>query len=262
MERIKILLVEDDFLVIGVVESSLSPEYEVRSVRNGPAGLFMAQQYKPDLIILDIMLPGMDGYGVCRAIREDPVLGNVPILFLTAKIDPEDRINGFKAGGDDYICKPFNVDEMIWRVKALLRRSQKQNQAGPAAPGNHKAAPANPFSPSLPFKKMDLEPRLRIGKYILDTRAFELITPTRGRVRLTPMQYNLLAHLMTHPGQIFTTSELLDQVWGYPPQTGSRDLVRVHIKKLRERIEEDPSSPTFLKTVNRYGYMVEEPRAN
>jgi DNA-binding response OmpR family regulator len=101
-------------------------------------------------------------------------------------------------------------------------------------------------------------PRLKIGSFTLDTEAFELITPCKGRVRLTPLQFKLLAHMMKKPGEVFTSARLLREVWGYPSNTASADLVRVHIKNLRERIENNPNSPTFLRTVGRYGYMVSD----
>jgi DNA-binding response OmpR family regulator len=105
-------------------------------------------------------------------------------------------------------------------------------------------------------------PRVKIGSFTLDTEAYELITPTKGRVRLTPLQYKLLAHMMRRPGEVFTSARLLHEVWGYPSNTASADLVRVHIKKLRERIERNPNSPTFLITMGRYGYMISEDEIN
>jgi len=195
-------------------------------------GLKAARRNRPELIILDVIMPGMDGFAVCREIRADPVLTNIPVLFLTAKIKDEDKITGFNAGADDYLCKPFNIDELILRVRAILRRTQR-----PAA--------GQPQGTTV-----------SVGEYALDTASFELQTPHRGKVRLTPVQYDLLYHLMSHPGQIYSPMRLLNEVWDYPTDTGSPDLVRVHVKNLRELVELDPRTPTFIRTVPGYGYTV------
>jgi DNA-binding response OmpR family regulator len=185
----------------------------------------------------------MDGYQVCQAMRADPALRDIPILFLTAKVKPQDKINGFLAGADDYLCKPFNVDELIARVRAILRRTR------PDLPVSVPAVDANPHAPVGPHC-------LEVAGYTLDTRTFELYTPARGKVRLTPLQYDLLYHLMTHPGEAYSPARLLDEVWDFPSGKGSPDLVRVHIKTLRERIEPDPTSPSFIRTIPGQGYCV------
>ena len=193
-------------------------------------------------------MPDMDGYQVCQAMRADPLLSDIPILFLTAKVRPQDKIAGFKAGADDYLSKPFNVNELILRVQAILRRTR------PAEKTNLDMGPAAPEE--APAHQLDLQ------GYILDTRSFELHTPSRGTIRLTPLQYDLLYHLMTHPGETFSPNRLLDEIWDYPSGKGSPDLVRVHIKTLRERIESDPTSPSFIQTVPGRGYMVGGPLAS
>ena len=215
----------------------------------------MACQNPPDLVILDVIMRGMDGYAVCRAIRSEPSIQETPVLFLTAKIRPEDKISGFRAGADDYLCKPFNLDELLLRVHAILRRTMdparwastidvglKTNQPAYEKP------PAMNATSSLHY--------LVIGDYQLDTHTYELTTPARGKVRLTPLQYDLLYHLMTHPGETFSPARLLNEVWDYPVGKGSPDLVRVHVKTLRERIEQNPVAPTFLRTIPGKGYTV------
>jgi DNA-binding response OmpR family regulator len=261
METAHILVIEDDDIVARTIERSLrGEEFRVLITNSGVEGLKAARRRTPDLVILDIIMPGMDGYTVCREMRSDPLLTEVPILFLTAKIKDEDKIAGFNAGADDYLCKPFNIDELILRLRAILRRAHKQPGAdnGRSA-GNHvmvseaqQNAPAAPEPEGRGGEKF----RIAVGDFILDTRSYELITPTRGKVRLTPVQYELLHHLMRHPGEIFSPGRLLDEVWDYPSDTGSPDLVRVHIKNLRERIEEDPRTPQFIRTVPGYGYTV------
>jgi DNA-binding response OmpR family regulator len=205
-------------------------------------------------------MPGMDGYAVCREMRLDPLLRDIPVLFLTAKIKDEDRVLGFVAGGDDYLVKPFNVDELVLRIRAILRRAQIRQAARDGAPLPEIFEPASPAA-YRPLASTDLENghNLTVGLFRLDTRTFELLTPAHGKVRLTPVQFDLLKHMMSHPGEIFSPARLLDEVWDYPSATGSTDLVRVHIKNLRERIESDPRSPSFIRTVPGYGYTVGSP---
>jgi two-component system response regulator RpaA len=261
MDPAHILVIEDDDIVARTIERSLrGDEFRITLANSGVEGLKAARRRTPDLVILDIIMPGMDGYTVCREMRSDPILAEVPILFLTAKIKDEDKIAGFNAGADDYLCKPFNIDELILRLRAILRRAQKhetpeaepERVAAPVQAGNLFAVPAPPDRKQNSNQKR----RIVVGGYTLDTRSYELITPQRGKVRLTPVQYELLHHLMCHPGEIFSPSRLLDEVWDYPSDTGSPDLVRVHIKNLRERIEEDPRAPKFIRTVPGYGYTV------
>jgi two-component system response regulator RpaA len=261
METAHILVIEDDDIVARTIERSLrGEEFRVLLTNSGVEGLKAARRRTPDLVILDIIMPGMDGYTVCREMRADPLLKEVPILFLTAKIKDEDKIAGFNAGADDYLSKPFNIDELILRLRAILRRAHRQPGAdNGGSAGQSVIANETPLIASTapePEGKAGEKFRIAVGDFILDTRSYELITPTRGKVRLTPVQYGLLHHLMRHPGEIFSPGRLLDEVWDYPSDTGSPDLVRVHIKNLRERIEDDPRMPKFIRTVPGYGYTV------
>jgi len=251
MDPAHILVIEDDDIVARTIERSLrGEEFRVTLTNSGVEGLKAARRRAPDLVILDVIMPGMDGLTVCREMRADPVLADVPILFLTAKIKSDDRIAGFNAGADDYLTKPFNIDELILRLRAILRRARRPevkedvvdiSQAGLLQDGA--ALGVDRF-------------RITVGEFVLDTRSYEVQTPTYGKVRLTPVQFELLHHLMCHPGEIFSPSRLLDEVWDYPSDTGSPDLVRVHIKNLRERVEENPRAPKFIRTVPGYGYTV------
>ncbi len=252
MEPAYILVIEDDDIVARTIERSLrGDEFRVILTSSGVEGLKSARRRPPDLVILDIIMPGMDGYTVCREMRADPLLADVPILFLTAKIKDEDKITGFNAGADDYLCKPFNIDELILRIKAILRRARQQ-----APERNGTGGPTADEEPLDDIRISEDRHRVMVGDFMLDTRSYELATPSRGKVRLTPVQYDLLHHLMRHPGEIFSPSRLLDEVWDYPSDTGSPDLVRVHIKNLRERVEENPRAPVFIRTVPGYGYTV------
>lgn len=249
MDPINILVIEDDEIVGRTIERCLrSGEFRAQLANSGVEGLRAARREVPDLVILDVIMPGMDGYAVCREMRADPALAEVPILFLTAKTKDEDKIIGFTAGADDYLGKPFNVDELLLRIRAILRRTRRpQVRTGSGT------------VPEINSQRENLaDGVIQIGPYSLNTRTFEFTGPKSGKIRLTPVQYDLLLHLMNHPGEIFSPARLLDEVWDYPSDAGSPDLVRVHIKNLRERIENDPRNPTFIKTVAGYGYTIQQ----
>lgn len=272
MMPIKVLVIEDDKFVARTIERCLrGDQFQLTLATNGADGLQLARQSAPDLVILDVIMRGMDGYAVCRAMRADPLLESVPVLFLTAKIKPEDKLTGFRAGADDYLCKPFNLDELILRIQAILRRSMGyefiqpvlpidssggKTRSGGLAPGRAANRRALASGPVYLAHTDSAHRSLVVGDYILDTYTFELQTPKRGKVRLTPLQYDLLYHMMTHPGETFSPSRLLNEVWDYPSGKGSPDLVRVHIKTLRKRIEQDPGAPEFLLTIPGKGYTV------
>lgn len=255
MRTSNILIIEDDEIVARTIERCLrGKEFQVNMANSGVAGLKAAHRKVPDLVILDVIMPGMDGFTVCKEMRDDPILKEVPILFLTAKIKPEDAIVGLSLGADDYLRKPFNVDELLLRVIAILRRTKNN--------GNHtaKSEPAilaSSEQKTVPLSQIDENHIIRIGDYSLNTRTFIFSSPVKGDFRVTPVQYALLYHLMSHPNKIFSPSLLLEEVWDYPDTAGSADLVRVHIKNLREAIEEDPKEPTFIKTIKGYGYTIQ-----
>ena len=261
MSAAHILIIEDDDLVSRTVERSLtSDEFKISLADNGLDGLRIARKRQPDLVILDVIMPEMDGFEVCRTIRADPMLSDVPILFLTAKIKDEDKVNGFLAGADDYLTKPFNIDELLLRVRAILRRTNQQATTQPQSLAEVQVSPtARKVLQHLQEQKNSpvANYTLVVGDFVLDTQSYELYTQQRGKVRLTPIQYDLVHHMMTYPGQIFSPARLLDEVWDYPIDTGSPDLVRVHIKNLRDRVETDPRSPDFICTVPGYGYTIE-----
>jgi DNA-binding response OmpR family regulator len=255
MRKSNILIIEDDEIVARTIERCLrDEEYRVNVANSGVAGLQAAHRKIPDLVILDVVMPGMDGFTVCKEMRDDPILKDVPILFLTAKIKPEDAIIGLSLGADDYLRKPFNVDELRLRVSAILRRTKNENrevsqsETGILASNDLKTRPINQSADSH---------IVRIGEYSLNTRTYIFSSPRKGNFRVTPVQYALLYHLMSHPNKIFSPTLLLEEVWDYPDSAGSADLVRVHIKNLREAIEENPKEPEFIKTVKGYGYTIQ-----
>lgn len=227
-----ILVIDDDDLVSRTLQRALKIyDYQVMTASSGIEGLQLARRHRPDLFILDIMMPGVDGYQVCRQIRGDPLLQDAPVLFLTAKAKDEDKIEGFRAGGDDYLVKPFNMQELELRVKAILRR---------AGPEKAEAAEATVNE-------------VVVGDVVLDCRTFKVTTPYQT-VLLTNVQFDLLYHLMSHADQVFNSQQLLQDVWDYPRDTGSPELVRAHIKNLREKIEPSPSDPIYIKTIQGHGY--------
>ena len=224
-----ILVIDDDELVSRTLQRALKLyDYQVMVANSGTEGLHLARRHRPDLLVLDVIMPGTDGYQVCRQVRGDPMLKNVPILFLTAKSKDEDKIEGFRAGGDDYLAKPFNMQELQLRIKAILRRtsaSQVDESTG----------------------------QISIGDVVLDTRTFKVTTPV-GTKLLTNVQFDLLYHLMSNAGEVFTSQQLLQDVWDYPRDTGSPELVRAHIKNLRDKIEPEPRQPIYIRTIQGHGY--------
>jgi len=254
MRQSNILIIEDDEIVARTIERCLrGKEFHVNMANSGVAGLKAAHRKVPDLVILDVIMPGMDGFTVCKEMREDPILKEVPILFLTAKIKPEDAILGLSLGADDYLHKPFNVDELLLRVTAILRRTRNDGKQSEPV---ESPILASTDQSTLPLTTPDANHVLRIGEYTLNTRTFMFSSPVKGEFRVTPVQYALLYHLMSHPNKIFSPSLLLEEVWDYPDTAGSADLVRVHIKNLREAIEANPQEPEFIKTIKGYGYTI------
>lgn len=226
-----VLVVDDDAAVAETVQRTLAfAGYEVEVAHRGADALQMARRRKPEVVVLDIMMPGMSGIDVCRHMRANPDLRPIPILFLTAKGEIADKIEGFEAGADDYLTKPFDLRELTLRVKALVRRSTLTGDERPAD-------------------------RIEIGDLVLNCSTYELRTKDR-QVLLTPVEFELLQFLMGHPNKVFSADQLLQEVWDYPPGTGMPDLVRVHVKNLRDKIEPNPRDPIYIRNILRRGYMV------
>ncbi len=225
-----ILVIDDDELVSRTLQMALKMyDYNVMVANSGTEGLQLARRHKPDLFVLDVVMPGTDGYQVCRQVRGDPILKETPILFLTAKSKDEDKIEGFRAGGDDYLSKPFNMEELQLRIRAIIRRTT----ASDAVP--------------------DQINQVLVGDVMLDTRSFKVTTPS-GTTLLTNVQFDLLYHLMSNANEVFTSQQLLQDVWDYPRDTGSPELVRAHIKNLRDKIESNPKEPVYIRTIQGHGY--------
>lgn len=233
----RILLVDDEKDLVWAVARSLRDEgYEVLTACDGLHALATAARHRFDLIILDIVMPGMDGFWICRQLRRRYVSGAVGILFLTGRSDITDRVRGLDEGGDDYLVKPFDMAELKARVRALLRRSRYE-------PGEKEGSgPRNSL--------------LEAGALTLSVETREADTG-KTTAKLTPKEFDLLHHLMLHYGEVLSSEELLRQVWGYPAESNCTGLVRWHIKSLREKIEPDPAHPIYIRNVPHHGYILD-----
>ena len=225
---VSVLVVEDDKNIAELLQMYLEKEgYAVTVAHDGGAGLSKFRAIKPDLVMLDVMMPVMDGWSVCKAIRTE---SQTPIIMLTAKGETDDKVTGLKTGADDYITKPFEMKEVLARIEAVLRRS------GSAAA----------------TKKNDR--RLTFDKLVIDMDAFELTVDGR-KVETPPKEMELLFHLASSPNRVYTRNQLLDEVWGFDYFGDSR-TVDVHVKRLREKLE-GVSDQWSVKTVWGVGYKFE-----
>jgi two-component system response regulator MtrA len=217
----KILVVDDDGALAEMITIMLRGEgFEPHAALNGYDAINLIEQVEPDLILLDVMLPGMDGIDVCARIRET---SGVPIIMLTAKGDTQDVVRGLESGADDYVVKPFNPKELVARIRTRLRPTQDTHAT-----------------------------TITIGDVVIDVPGHEV---KRGdqRILLTPLEFQLLLALALKPQQVFTREMLLEQVWGYHYKADTR-LVNVHVQRLRAKIEPDPDQPVIVETVRGVGY--------
>jgi phosphate regulon transcriptional regulator PhoB len=224
-----VLIVDDEPDLVELVSYNLKKEgFQVATAPDGAVALEKARKKNFDLIILDLMLPGIQGIELCRILRNDPKTERVPIIMLTAKGDEADRIKGLETGADDYMAKPFSPRELIARVKAVLRRSGEQAAAG---------------------KTMIL------GDLIINTETF-MVNKRNKPLDLSATEFRLLLYLVQRRGRVFSRDQLLDAVWKGETFVEPR-TVDVHIRRLRTQIEDDPSQPVYLRTRRGIGYYVE-----
>lgn len=224
----KILVVDDERILLDTLKYNLAKAgHEVRVAADGETALKAARQDSPDLMILDVMLPKVDGFEVCRTLRQEKLA--TPILMLTAKDEELDKVLGLELGADDYLTKPFSMRELLARVKALLRRVELIHSNEGAS----------------------LKP-LREGALELDLNSHRASYEGKT-IHLKPKEFELLAFLMRHRGRAFSRDQLLEQVWGYE-YAGDTRTVDVHIRWLREKVERDPSRPQLIETVRGVGY--------
>lgn len=224
----RILIVEDEQIVAEVVERHLHREnYEVKIAHNGTQAFEIAGEWYPNLIILDLMLPDINGFDICRRLRQD---GSVPIIMLTAKGEETDRIVGLELGADDYIVKPFSPREVVARVKSVLRRTAHDDTGG--------------TNSLLRYDDLSINPVARE------------VTLRGQQIKLTPKEFDLLYFFASHPDQVFTHEQLMNQIWdcSYSAEYGT---ITVHIGRLRAKIEANPLKPRFIKTLWGVGYKFE-----
>jgi two-component system, OmpR family, response regulator ResD len=224
--RGSVLVVDDEPTITDVVSRYLERAgYQTRSAADGRAALQLVAEARPDLVVLDLMLPGMDGLEVMRRLRAAGNGNRLPVILLTAKGEPTDRVIGLRLGADDYVAKPFSPAELVARVDAVLRRVDSSPE----------------LEDPIAFDELELDPVARS-------------VSVRGEeVQLTLREYDLLLHFMRHPGQVFSRDQLMDAVWEYSFYSDT-STVTVHVRRLRAKIEEDPSNPRWLQTVWGVGY--------
>ena len=232
----RILIVEDEDVLRETLEYNLARQgYEVSTARDGREGLDKARRLDLDLVLLDLMLPGIDGLEVCRLIRQEK---RTPILMLTARSDEVDKVVGLEMGADDYLTKPFHMKELLARVKAILRRVKLERSEG-----GETGTDASD------------RPRVVMDDLVIDTRRGEVIL-SGVPLKLKPKEFELLRFLARHKGAVLSRELILQRVWGWDFVGGSR-TVDVHIRWLREKIEHDPANPSRIVTVSGMGYRFE-----
>jgi two-component system response regulator ResD len=247
----RVLVVDDDPMVSEVVVSYLRRAgFEAEQASDGAHAVALAHANRPDLVVLDLMLPGLDGLEVCRQLRE---LGEVPVIMLTALGAEHDRVLGFEVGADDYVTKPFSPRELVLRVQSVLRRTGRGQGTDPAAaqPAADPAAGTAADPAADPAAGTAGSRLYRSGSIELDVVAHRATKAGRP-LALTGREFDLLAFFLAHPGQAFSRAELMERVWGW--SFGDPSTVTVHIRRLREKIEPDPANPTSLVTVWGVGY--------
>lgn len=227
----RILVVDDDPPSVKMTAFLLREEgYEVITADNGRSALEMVQSQSPDLVIMDVMMPHIDGLEVTRRIRQTM---DVPIIILSAKGETADKVTGLEVGADDYLAKPFEPSELIARVKAVLRRSEI-------------------------FAYSDTEARVAVGELHLDPVGNKVIRSDGAEIELTPIEFRLLHVLMRNAGRVLSHDFLLSNAWGYDYE-GYSNQIAVYIRRLRTKIEKDPANPTYLQTIRGIGYKFEKP---
>lgn len=227
-----ILVVDDEPEVLGTLTRALTRQgYEVTTVASGQDALAALNPQVHHLIILDVNMPGMNGFEVCERVRANHDNDHIPVLFLTARGHTDDVVNGLDVGGDDYVVKPFELVELQARVRALMRRSERD--------------------------ALRYNARIQVGRLLLDSDTCSVTTgESQDGIQLTSTEHRLLRYLMEHTNQALSPNHLLEAVWGYPPNTGDPDLVRAHIRNLRAKLTELEDETQFVKTIHGVGYMI------
>jgi two-component system alkaline phosphatase synthesis response regulator PhoP len=230
----RILVVDDEQSIVTLIEYNLSKAgFRVVTANDGPEAIEKAEEMTPDLIVLDLMLPGMDGLEVCRHLRQKR--SGIPIIMVTARDDELDKVLGLELGADDYMTKPFSPRELTARVKSILRRVQHFDQAVLSPESNP----------------------IKVGELVIYPEKFEVMVRSK-RIEITPKEFELLVYLANHKSRVLTREQLLNAVWNFD-FSGDTRIVDVHISHLREKIEANTKEPLYIKTVRGLGYKLENP---
>ncbi|RKO67435.1 response regulator transcription factor [Desulfofundulus salinus] len=232
----KILVVDDEEHIVELIRYNLEKEgYQVIAATDGNTAIEMARSQRPDLILLDVMLPGQDGLAVCRALQQEAETRHIPVIMISARGEELDKVLGLEMGADDYVTKPFSPRELVARVKARLRRASVEGEGRGARPSGG---------------------RLVRGRLVIDQDRF-LVTVDGIKQDLTPKEFELLRFLASEPGKVFSREYLLEQIWGYDYAGDSR-TVDVHIRHIRQKLEQVPNAPQYIETVRGVGYRFRE----
>lgn len=233
MSKERVLIIEDEPNIIELVAYNLEKEgWLVSKAQTGEEGWEKIQAEHPDIILLDLMLPGIDGMEICRRTRQNKLTRDIPIIILTAKAEEADRVLGLESGADDYVTKPFSPRELIARIRAVLRRADKN------------------------FSEVEEKETMVLGPIKMDLRQHKVLVHN-NEIELTPKEFDLLHLLMSHPGRAFSREYLLENLWGYE-FFGDTRTVDVHVRRLRQKIEDNPAQPYWLETVRGVGYRIRE----
>jgi len=225
----RVLIIEDDKDIVELVRYNLEKEgFQVAAATDGLTGLSHLRKSPPDLLLLDLMLPKLNGLEICREVRRDPALNRLPLLMLTARGDEADRVVGLELGADDYVTKPFSPRELVARIKALMRRAEPDSGG---------------------------EKPIEVGRLLIDPASYR-VSCAGKLVPMSTLEFRLLYYLASKPNKVFTRDQLLDAVWGTERFVTPRS-VDVYVRRLREKIEPDPENPVHLKTVRGAGYLFE-----
>src|SRR5436190_23282225 len=225
----KVAIIEDEVELAALLEYNLGRQgLSTRVISGSKGAIEQLESWKPDLIILDVMLPDGDGFDLCRRMRKNGALARIPVVFLTARSDEVDRVLGLEIGGDDYVTKPFSPRELMARVKAHLRRIERDQEPAPT----------------------------ELGPFRLDATARRVFLHDR-ELALTSTEFKLMEFFLQHPGRAYSRDQLLEEVWGQQRFVTPR-TVDVHVRRLREQIEEQPDEPRYLTTVRGFGYRFED----
>ncbi len=227
-KKYRILVVDAEPEILRLVESVLGEKYSIQTAASGVEALAIMARDEPDLIVLDLMMPNMDGFDVCRRIRRS---SSTPVLVLSARNRPDDKVRALDLGADDFLTKPFNVEELLARIRAILRRVNRREQGTP---------------PILVAGDLSID---------FDHRS---VSVSGNQVKLTPTEFHLLSELASEPGKLMTHTALLQRVWG-PEYRDELEYLRVFIRRLRRKVEPDPDNPRYIVTEARAGYRFQVP---